>query len=178
MNQSPMINESEGNSYILLTRYVKRKRQGLGLRLKNISGRAVIGGFSEEYLANHITSDATDIRIGDIIMAVENIDTSNPILCPFNKVVKYLINFGDNCQKGNGQSMTIGNDPLQSIQRLTSLAKYQDTITIRLARLDYNHITTSISNNNHNYHIQNSNNNNDNVDNNNNNNVNNEYQYQ
>lgn len=110
--------------------------KGLGLRLRNVEGRAVIGGFTEEYLANHTKTQATDLHIGDIIMAVDNADTSNPLLCPFNKVVKYLQGAGDVREKSaNLQQVHLGDDPLQLTQRLTTHAKFQDTVTLRIARI-------------------------------------------
>lgn len=106
------------------------------MRLKNVEGRAVIGGFTEEYLAHLTKSQATDLQVGDVIMAVDSADTSNPILCPFNKVVKYLQGAGDVREKpSNFQQVHLGDDPLQFTQRLTSYAKFQDTVTLRIARL-------------------------------------------
>jgi hypothetical protein len=154
----PLPAHDEVAQYVLLTRYVIRRRQvpffsspplfshvltplqGLGLRLKNIMGRAVVGGFTEEYLANQNPSQATEIRIGDIIMAVESTDTSNPVLCPFAKVVKCLHKAGDVREKSSGlqglqqQQLSIGDDPSHLTQRLTSAARFNDTITLRLAR--------------------------------------------
>jgi hypothetical protein len=103
-------------------------------------GRAVVGGFTAEYLSHQSPSQATDIRLGDIIMAVESTDTSNPALCPFTKVVRCLHKAGDVREKPTGlqglqqQHLTIGDDPSQLTQRLTSAAKFHDTITLRLAR--------------------------------------------
>jgi hypothetical protein len=150
------ISYSHDMQYALLTRYIIRRRQvtittthlfifpylgifsvqGLGLRIRNIDGRAVVGGFTEDYLTNRIPSQATDIQIGDIIMAVDSVDTSNPALCPFNKVVKCLQAAASAREKRQGyQQQNLGDDLLQFTHRLTSAAKFQDTITLRIARL-------------------------------------------
>jgi hypothetical protein len=137
--------------YALLTRYVIRRRQvtvaappcltssllqGLGLRVRNIDGRAVVGGFTEEYLTNHAPCQATDIHVGDIIMAVDSVDTSNPIFCPFKKVVKCLQAAANAHEKHRSyQQVHLGDDLLQFTHRLTAAAKFQDTITLRIARL-------------------------------------------
>lgn len=107
--------------------------QGLGLRVRNVDGRAVVGGFTEEYLANRIHSQATDIHIGDIIMAVDSVDTSN---CPFKKVVKCLQAAANAHEKRHSyQQVQLGDDLLQFTHRLTTAAKFHDTITLRIARV-------------------------------------------
>mmetsp|Transcript_24765 Transcript_24765/g.36526 ORF Transcript_24765/g.36526 Transcript_24765/m.36526 type:complete len:442 (+) Transcript_24765:39-1364(+) len=142
----PSHTQQRGQSYTYVTAYVKRKKHGLGLRLKDVGGHAVVVGFNDEYLAAQETSgagNAADICIGDIIVAVENLDTSNPANCPFERVVAHLSNAGESrveplsvSHPNHVLSSTCvwDSDPLNLNHRTSSLAKYNDTVCIRLAR--------------------------------------------
>jgi hypothetical protein len=160
---------SLGITYKYFTAYVKRRKhvrrthistshfspnlscQGLGLRLVNQNQRAVVAGFTPEYLrhasvpsfSGQQVESSTAILPGDVIMAVENLDTSDPSRCNFDRVIQHL------SKAGSVRTMPVGvshphhvstttcvwdEDPLNFSHRTSSIAKYNDTICIKFAR--------------------------------------------
>ena len=112
----------------------------------NRNESAVVAGFSPEYLKHHQdirNKDSNKIRPGDIIVAVDNLDTSNPAKCPFDKVIQHLssvatarsIPLGQSHAQHMAATACVWDDnPLNFSHRTSSIARYNDTICIKLAR--------------------------------------------
>lgn len=84
-----------------------------------------------------------EIRIGDIIVAVENLDCSDASKVPFSKVVKHLSNAGGyrpaplgvaHPHHVSSTACVWDEDPLNFSHRTSRLARYNDTICVKLAR--------------------------------------------
>lgn len=108
----------------------------------------MVAGFSPEYLKHAADQTAMSeggcvILPGDIIMAVENLDTSDPVRCNFDRVIQHL------SKAGCARSAPVGishpqhvasttciwdEDPLNLYHRTSSLATYNDTVCIQFAR--------------------------------------------
>lgn len=83
-------------TYSTHTVYLKKKESGVGLRIKNIDGKAVIKGFNLNF-DGFYGSETDSIQINDVIVAVNNIDAKTASFNTIIEAFRWVPPVGDWC---------------------------------------------------------------------------------